>query len=267
MTDRVTPAVLLRWKREGRKIVALTAYDAVMGSIHDEAGVDIVLVGDSVGTAVLGFPDTVCVTMDEMVHHASAVSRGVRRAMVVGDMPFLSFKLSHAQALENAARFLREGGCQAVKLEGYCPSLVEAMVDAGIPVMGHLGLLPQRVRLTGSYRVIGRRSEESQRLVEQARGLEQAGCFALVLECVMPGPAEEITGSLKIPTIGIGSGAGCDGQILVVNDMLGLTGGRIPRFVRVYADLRRVILNAVAAYATDVREGRYPAVSETYSEE
>jgi len=259
--------MLRQWKQEGRKITALTSYDFPTAQVIDKAGIDIVLVGDSVGTAVLGLPDTVGVTMDAMIHHAQAVSRGAARAMVVGDMPFLSFHLSTTRAMKNAARFLQEGGCHAVKLEGFRPAVVEAMVDAGIPVMGHLGLLPQRVRLTGSYRVAGRSSHEGALLLEHAKALEQAGCFSIVLECVMPGPAGEITDALSIPTIGIGSGPHCDGQILVLHDILGLSGPRIPRFVRRYADLVDVIRKAVSAYAEDVLQGRFPASHETYSEE
>lgn len=264
--SRVTPPMLRQWKREGRKIAALTSYDAPTAGALDRAGIDVILVGDSVGTAVLGLSDTVGVTMDAMIHHAAAVSRAVHRAMVVGDMPFLSFHLSTTRALKNAARFLREGGCHAVKLEGHRPKVVEAMVDAGIPVMGHLGLLPQRVRLTGSYRVAGRSGDERAVLLEHARDLEQAGCFSLVLECVMPEPAGEISAALSIPTIGIGSGSSCDGQILVLHDMLGLSGERVPRFVRRYAELADVILTAVTAYAEDVRQGRFPAPNETYAE-
>ena len=267
MSRRVTPSMLRQWKQEGRKISALTSYDFPTAQVVDKAGIDIVLVGDSVGTAVLGLPDTVGVTMDAMIHHAQAVSRGVERAMVVGDMPFLSYHLSTARAMRNGARFLQEGGCQAVKLEGPRPAVVEAMTDAGIPVMGHLGLLPQRLRLTGSYRIAGRSAEEGALLLQHAKELEQAGCFSIVLECVMPEPAGEITAALSIPTIGIGAGPHCDGQILVLHDILGLSGPRVPRFVRRYADVRDVIHNAVSAYADDVLQGRFPASHETYSEE
>ncbi|MBN1424398.1 3-methyl-2-oxobutanoate hydroxymethyltransferase [Candidatus Fermentibacteria bacterium] len=267
MSERVTPALLGKWKSEGHRITALTAYDYPLACVLDSAGIDVVLVGDSVGTAVLGLPDTVGVTMDAMIHHSRAVARGVTRALLVGDMPFLSYHLSASQALENAARFLQEGGCQAVKLEGFYPQLVETLVDVGIPVMGHLGLLPQRVRLTGSYRVAGRSADERTTLFEQAQALERAGCFAMVLECVIPEPAGEITRALAIPTIGIGSGPHCDGQILVTHDMLGLNRGRVPRFVRRYADLDETIRRAVGAYADDVREGRFPVSHETYSEE
>lgn len=266
--SRVTPLQLAQWKKAGRKIIALTAYDYPMAKALDEAGVDVILVGDSVATTVLGLPDTVAVTMDEMIHHAMAVSRAVARAMVVGDMPFLSYHLSTSRALKNAARFLRQGGCQAVKLEGFRPAVVEAMVDAGIPVMGHLGLLPQRVRLTGGYKVAGRTPQETSHLLAQAKELERAGCFSLVLECVMPEPARQITEALSIPTIGIGSGPHCDGQILVLHDMLGLTAGpRLPRFVRRYADLAGTIREAVASYVRDVQRGEYPAPHETYAED
>lgn len=267
MSEHVTPALLRRWKSESRKISALTAYDYPVACITDGAGIDVILVGDSVGTAVLGLPDTVGVTMDAMIHHSRAVSRGVKRALVVGDMPFLSYHLSTSRALENAARFLQEGGCQAVKLEGFRPAVVEVLVDAGVPVMGHLGLLPQRIRLTGSYRVAGRSEHERALLLEQAQALERAGCFAIVLECVMPEPAGDVTRALSVPTIGIGSGPLCDGQILVIHDMLGLGRGRVPRFVRRYADLEDAIRRAVGAYADDVREGRFPGSHETYSEE
>ena len=264
LSEHVTPSVLKRWKKEGKKITALTAYDHTIARILDEAGIDLILVGDSLGMVVMGLPDTVGVNMDIMVYHTSIVSTAVKRAIVVSDLPFLSYHLSVSQALENAGRLLQEGGSKAVKLEGFRPRLVEAMVDAGIPVIGHLGMVPQSVRLTGKYRVAGRRAGEQERLQKQAEELTEAGCCAIVLECVLPEPARAISASLSIPTIGIGSGNGCDGQILVVHDMLGLTAAKQPRFVRCYAHLAQEIGSAVKQYTTDVEEGTFPSDDETY---
>jgi 3-methyl-2-oxobutanoate hydroxymethyltransferase len=264
VSEHVTPSLLKRWKKDGRKITSLTAYDFPMARLLDEAGIDVILVGDSLGMVVLGLADTVGVDMETMVYHTSIVSGAVERALVVADLPFLSYHLSVSQALENAGRLLREGGSQAVKLEGFRPQLVEAMVDAGIPVVGHLGMLPQSFRLTGKYRVAGRKTAEQERLQREAEELAEAGCCAIVLECVLPEPARLISQALSIPTIGIGSGSGCDGQILVVHDMLGLTSVEQPRFVRCYAHLADTISTAAKQYIADVREGTFPSDEESY---
>jgi len=265
LSGKVTPSVLKKWKKEGRKIVALTAYDHSFARILDTSGVDVILVGDSLGMVIMGLPDTVGVEMDDMVHHTTTVCRAVERALVVTDLPFLSYHLSVSQALENAGRLLQQGGCQAVKLEGCRPKIVETLVDAGIPVMGHIGLAPQSVRLSGGYRVAGKSVTGRSELIDQAKELEHAGCFAIVLECILPEPAKAITASISVPTIGIGSGKDCDGQILVINDMLGLTT-RTSKFVRRYASLGDEIHRAVRQFADDVIEGTFPASEESYEE-
>jgi len=265
-TNRITPSSLRRLKKAGTPIVALTAYDYITATLLDSAGVDVILVGDSVGMVVMGLSDTVGVKMESMIYHTSLVARGVRHALVVADLPFLSYHCSTSQALENAGRLLQDGGCFAVKLEGFRPELIRTMVDAGIPVMGHIGLTPQSYRLSGTYRISGRRQHEREDIIEQAKILEEAGCFSLVLEAMTPEPAREISELLSIPTIGIGAGPGCDGQILVLHDLVGLTTGEAPKFVRRYASVAGDISRAVTAYADDVRSRRFPSTEETYSE-
>jgi 3-methyl-2-oxobutanoate hydroxymethyltransferase len=248
-------------KQHGEKIVVLTAYDFPMAQILDHAGVDILLVGDSLGMVVLGHETTLPVTLDAMVYHTAAVSRGAKRALVVADMPFLTFQVSVSEAVRNGGRLLQEGGAAAVKIEGGRAVLDTAarMVDAGIPVMGHLGLGPQSVHQLGGYRQQARTRDEAERLIDEARALEGVGVFALVLESIPAEVARKVTAELSIPTIGIGAGPYCDGQVLVSYDMLGLSQGPVPPFVKRYTDLGASILQAAQEYSADVRAGRYPA--------
>ncbi|MDH7493900.1 MAG: 3-methyl-2-oxobutanoate hydroxymethyltransferase [Candidatus Saccharicenans sp.] len=266
-TDRVTVCYLQELKKQKQKITALTAYDYPTARILDEAGVDIILVGDSLGMVVLGYDTTLPVTMDEMIHHTKAVTRARPRAMVIGDMPYLSFHLSLKDSIQNAARFIKEGGADGVKLEGASPTrlqLVEALVEAEIPVMGHVGLTPQSVRKIGGFRVQGKEEEQAEAIFRGALALERAGAFSVVLESVPAELAADITATLKIPTIGIGAGPRCDGQILVINDLLGLTADYLPRFVKKYADLAGVMAGAVQNYLADVRQGNYPQDEHCY---
>ncbi|MBI3333536.1 MAG: 3-methyl-2-oxobutanoate hydroxymethyltransferase [Candidatus Omnitrophica bacterium] len=269
--EKVTVPDLSEKKRRGEKITMLTAYDVPMARLLDEAGVDLVLVGDSLGMVILGYPSTVPVTMEEMLHHAKAVRRGISRALVVGDMPFMSFNLYHEETVRNAGRFLKEAGCDAVKVEGGQGSpesleAVRAIVEAGIPVLGHLGLTPQTAGKLGGFKVQARRAEEAVRVVEAAQELQEAGCFGLVLECVPAQVGEEITRRLSIPTIGIGAGPHCDGQVLVTHDLLNFSGAfHPPKFVRRFADLNQVILKAVKEFGQAVADGRFPSDEESYS--
>ena len=244
----------------------VTAYDAPTASVVDEAGVDVVLVGDSLGNVVQGRPDTLGVTMDEMLYHTSMVSRSVKRAAVVADMPFMSYQASIDDALRNAGRFLKESAAVAVKLEVSERDLdtVRALVGAGVPVMGHIGLCPQFINVLGGYRVQGRTEEAARRLIELAVEVERAGAFCLVVESVPRGVAAEITASVGIPTVGIGAGPECDGQVLVIHDLVGFTAGPVPRFVKRYADVRKVIAEAVERYASEVREGVFPGPENCY---
>jgi len=265
--DKITIPSLLARKASGPKIVCLTAYDYPTAKVLDEGGVDLILVGDSLGMVVLGYENTVPVTMEEMIHHTRAVSRGVRRALVVGDMPYFSFHLSPDETIRNASRFLKEGGAAAVKIEGASRKrlkLVEAIVEAEIPVMGHVGLTPQSIHHLGRFRVKGTKSDEARRIVDDAVNLEKAGAFAVVLESMPAEVAADVTRALKIPTIGIGAGPACDGQVLVFHDMMGFTTGYMPKFVRKYADLYTAMSGAVAAYSKDVREGRFPDDATSY---
>ena len=250
----------------GERLVVMTAYDYGQGRIADQAGVDVVLVGDSLAMVVLGHPDTLSVTMDEMLHHTRAVRRGVKRALLVGDMPYGSFHLGEAQAVGNAIRFLKEAGAQAVKIEGARPELVAAMVAAEVPVMAHLGLTPQSVHRFGGFKVQGRGEAAREALLESALAVEEAGAFSLVLECVPADLAAEVSQRLTIPTIGIGAGAACDGQVLVFHDLLGLEERIAPRFVRRYAELGLTAREAVERYAADVRGGLFPSPDESYGE-
>ena len=253
-------------KQRHQPIVMVTAYDAPSGRLADEAGVDLILVGDSAAMTVLGHDSTVPASMDEMIVLTRAVTRGARRPLVIADMPFGSFQVSDAEAMANAIRFVKEAGADAVKLEGAGPSLsrVQAIVGAGIPVMGHIGLTPQSATALGGFKAQGRTADQARRLVDDARALEAAGCFSIVLEAVPAPVADEITGHLTVPTIGIGAGGGTDGQVLVWHDLLGLYDGQSPRFVKQYADLASVIRDAVSAYADDVREHRFPEEVHTY---
>jgi 3-methyl-2-oxobutanoate hydroxymethyltransferase len=258
---------LAEMKRRGEKIVMVTAYDAPGGRLVDAAGVDLVLVGDSAAMVVLGHDSTVPATMDEMVFLTRAVTRGARRPLVVADMPFGSFQVSDEAALENAIRFVKEAGADAVKVEGAGPTLsrVRTLVGAGVPVMGHIGLTPQSATMLGGFKAQGRTAAKARRLYEDALALEAAGCFSLVLEAVPAPVARRITDTLVIPTIGIGAGADCDGQVLVYHDLLGLYEGQSPRFVKQYADLAAEIRGALEAYAADVRSGAFPEEQHTYS--
>jgi 3-methyl-2-oxobutanoate hydroxymethyltransferase len=258
---KVTVPSLITRKGSGQKIVCLTAYDFPTAKILDEAGVDVILVGDSLGMVVLGYENTVPVTMDEMIHHTRAVARAVKRALVVGDMPYFSFHLSPDETIRNASRFLKEAGAAAVKIEGASKKrlkLVEALVEAEIPVMGHVGLTPQSIYRLGQYGVKGAAAEEAAKIVEGALNLEKAGAFAVVLESMPMEVAQTVTERIGIPTIGIGAGPHCDGQVLVIHDLLGYSDGYLPKFVRKYADLHGTISRAVGEYAADVRSGRFP---------
>lgn len=250
----------------GERLVMVTAYDCPQGRTADAGGADLVLVGDSLAMVVLGHPDTLSVTMDEMLHHTRAVRRGVKRALLVADMPYGSFHLGAEQAVANAIRFVKEAGAQAVKIEGARPEVVRALVAAEVPVMAHVGLTPQSVHRLGGFKVQGRDEEARRAILAAAEELEAAGAFSLVLECVPGDLAAEITDQLAIPTIGIGAGARCDGQVLVYHDLLGLEERIAPRFVRRYAELGKDAREGIARFAADVRAGRFPAPEESYGE-
>jgi 3-methyl-2-oxobutanoate hydroxymethyltransferase len=259
----VTIHDLRAWKSEGTRWVMLTAYDFPTAQILDRAGIPVLLVGDSVARNVLGYPNELPVTMDEMLHHVRAVSRGVEHAMVVGDMPFMSFQASIDDGVRNAGRMIKEGGAHAVKIEGPQLDLIHRLVDIGIPVMAHIGLTPQSVYGLGGYRVQGR-GEAAHKVLDQAQALEKAGAFAIVLEA-MPGElGAEITRSVEVPTIGIGAGRDCDAQVLVINDLLGLNE-TVPKLAKPYANLRQTITDAVQSFADEVRTGAFPDDAHTYS--
>lgn len=244
-----------------QKIVCLTAYDYSTARLIDEAGIQLVLVGDSLAMTMLGYKNTLPVTVDEMLHHTAAVVRGVSSALVVADMPFMSYQVSIEQALENAGRFIKVAGAGAVKLEGgsvRAPT-IRALVENGIPVLGHIGLTPQSINETGGYKIQGRKTDEARKLVDDAAAVAEAGAFALVLECTPAELGTEITSTVKIPTIGIGAGAGCDGQILVTHDLLGLFADFTPKFAKKYADLSADIKTALASYKSEVESGQFPA--------
>ncbi|MDF2569240.1 MAG: PanB [Sporomusa sp.] len=258
---RITTATIREKKCKGEVITMLTAYDAAFARLLDDAGVDMLLVGDSVGNVMLGYDSTLPVTMEDMLHHVRAVCRGASRSLVVADMPFMSYQVSVEEALRNAGRFLKETGAQAVKLEGgkeVAPA-VKAMTAAGIPVVGHLGLTPQSVHQLGGFKVQGKDVTAAQQLLEDARLLEAAGAFALVLECVPSQLASKVSQALSIPTIGIGAGNGCDGQVLVTHDLLGLLPGFKPKFVKAYRTLHTEVSAAVREYIEEVRTRQYPA--------
>ena len=258
---RVPDLVLM--KERGERIVMLTAYDATMARLFDRAGVDLLLVGDSLGNVILGLDTTIPVTLDAMIHHTRAVTRGTNRALVVADMPFLTYQVSPEQAMQNAARLFQEGGAAAVKLEGGSPvaKTVRRLTRAGLPVMGHLGLTPQYVHHLGGMRQQARNDEAAQELITDALTLEDTGAFALVLEAIPEAVAEAVTSRLKIPTIGIGAGPHCDGQVLVCYDVLGLFDTFVPPFAKQYAQVGQQILNAVSHYSEDVRQGVFPPSS------
>ncbi len=264
MSATAAPAIRAR-KGDGTRLVMLTAYDTPSARIADEAGVDIILVGDSVAMVVLGYEDTLSVTIDDIAHHTAAVVRAKPQAMVVADMPWMSYHVSREETVRNAAALLR-AGASAVKLEGGSKRLdmIGAILDAEIPVMGHLGLTPQSVHMMGGFKVQAKEFDAARVLLDDAIALAEAGCFSIVLECVPDAVATTVTEAVPVPTIGIGAGANCDGQVLVFHDLLGLNPGRPPKFVRRYADLRGDAITAVTAFADDVRSGRYPSEAETY---
>lgn len=268
MSDKqVTIATIKEMKQNGEPITMITAYDVAMARNVNEAGIDMILVGDSVGNVMLGYNSTVPVTMDEMIHHTKAVMRGNKNALVVGDMPFMSYQASIADGMYNAARFLKETGCTAVKLEGgseVC-ELVQKLTQAGIPVVAHIGLTPQSVNQLGGFKVQGKDVAAAQKLIEDAKALEKAGAFACVLECVPAALAAKITQELTtMATIGIGAGNGCDGQVLVCNDLLGVSNGFCPKFVKKYADVHSITVNAVKDYINDVKARTFPATEHTF---
>lgn len=266
-STKVRIATLQKLKDDGRGIVMVTAYDYPTGRLADEAGVDVVLVGDSLGNTVLGYDGTIPVRLEDMVHHTAAVHRGVRRALLVADMPFMTYKVTAEDALRNAARLVQEGGAEGVKVEGgrEVAEAVRRITGAGIPVMGHLGVLPQSVHALSGYQVQGRETDAARRLAEDALVLQEAGCFCVVLECLPCELAAKVAASLRVPTIGIGSGAGCGGQVLVVCDLLGLSFEKPARFVKEYAHIGKQITKAIRSFARDVREGAYPGSEHTYS--
>lgn len=257
---RVRVPDLHEMKRSGRKIAMLTAYDATMAGILDSAGVDVLLVGDSLGMVVMGEDTTIGVTLDMMVHHCRAVARGASRALVVADLPFLTYHTSAAEAIRNAGRLMQEGRAAAVKVEGGapCAGIVRALTEAGIPVMGHLGLLPQHVHQLGGFRAVGKSRDEAEQVLAGAQAVEEAGAFAVVLESVPAELARRVTGAVSIPTIGIGAGPHCDGQVLVSYDAFGLYQGFVPRFVKRYAELGSAMAVAARNYIDEVRGGTFP---------
>jgi 3-methyl-2-oxobutanoate hydroxymethyltransferase len=265
--DKVTVQTLFEMKRRELKIVMLTAYDYQTAILEDRAGVDIILVGDSVGMVVLGYENTIPVTLEEIIHHLKPVARARTRAFLVSDLPFMSYQASPTDAVRNAGRLLKEGGAEAVKLEGgrRMESVIKGIVDADIPVMGHLGLTPQSLHQFGGYRVQGKDEASAEILIEEARFLEEAGCFSMVLEGIPWQLGEEISKAVRIPTVGIGAGPHCDGQVLVVNDLLGMNDEFSPRFVKRYADLSKEISRAFDEYVSDVREGKFPDLDHSYS--
>jgi len=263
---KITVNTLREMKKTGEKITMLTAYDFLMASHLDECGIDMILVGDSVGNVVIGYENTIPVTMEEMIHHCSAVTRGVKNAMVIGDMPFMSYQVNPEQAVENAGRLVKESGVQAVKLEGGEEVLdtIKKIVQAGIPVMGHLGLTPQSINKFGGYGVRGAAAEEAQAIFADAKELEAAGVFSLVLEKVPASLAKDITRRLNIPTIGIGAGVDCDGQVLVTHDMLGMFEKFKPKFSKRYAELAKEMKRCYSQYISEVKEKKFPAQEHSF---
>ena len=263
--NKVTAAALLEMKKRGEKITALTAYDAPGARFLNDAGVDVVLVGDSVGNVRLGYENTLPVTLEEMLSHTQAVKRGNSRAFLVTDMPYLTYQLSPDEARRNAGRLVKEGGAEAVKLEGgmEAAAAIKAIVDLNIPVIGHLGLTPQAIHKIGGYKIQGKTDAAREKMITDAKILEGAGVCALVLECIPADLAAIITKTVSVPTLGIGAGPDCDGQILVTDDLLGLTQGPVPNFVKPYADLKTAVTRALKDFTRDVRAGKYPAQSKT----
>jgi len=258
---RTSTTMLMDKKRKNEKITMLTSYDFSIANMVDDSGIDMILVGDSLGMVVLGYENTLSVTMEDMLHHTRAVVRGTKNVMVVGDMPFLSYHVSPTEAVRNAGRFVQEAGAQSVKLEGGVERVdtIKAILDAQIPVMGHIGLTPQSVNQLGGFKVQGKDVESAEKLIRDAKALDEAGVFSIVLECVPTKIAQRISEEVSVPTIGIGAGQYCDGQVLVINDMLGMFTGHIPKFVKKYADLQPVIMEALKEYKHEVEAGTFPA--------
>ncbi|HLR76888.1 MAG TPA: 3-methyl-2-oxobutanoate hydroxymethyltransferase [Balneolaceae bacterium] len=263
---KVTTQTVVSMKGENEKISMLTAYDFTMAQIIDRAGIDVILVGDSAGNVMAGYDTTIPMTMNNMIYHASCVVRGVDKALVVADLPFMSYQITPNEALRNAGRMMKEAGVEAIKLEGgqAVAESIKKITGAGIPVMGHLGLTPQSINKFGSYKVRAKEKQEAQQLIEDAKALEQAGCFSIVLEKIPAELAKKVTSSINIPTIGIGAGPSCDGQVLVVHDMLGLNKAFKPRFLRRYADLDTSVTDAVQNYIKDIKNGDFPNEDESY---
>ena len=264
---KVTIAKLMQKKESGEKITVMTAYDYPSASLVDDAGIDVTLVGDSLGMVVLGYDSTVPVTMDEMLHHCRAVSRGTKASFIIGDIPFMSYHISREQAVENAGRFIKEAACDSVKLEGgsdMAPT-IEAIVKAGIPVCAHIGLTPQTATMLSGYKVQGKDADSAKELLQSGRDLEAAGAFMIVFECIPDLLAEKITKELKIPTIGIGAGRDCDGQVLVYHDLVGLFDRFTPKFVKQYANLSPLIRDALLQYKDEVENGIFPADEHIFS--
>lgn len=266
-SEKMTLAKLQQKKINGEKITMMTAYDYSAANLVDQAGIDTILVGDSLGNVMLGYDSTVPVTMDEMIHHSKAVSRGVKNGFIIGDMPFMSYQVSIEKAVENAGRFLKEAGCDSVKLEGgsdMAPT-VKAIVKAGIPVCGHLGLTPQTATMLSGYKVQGKDAESAKAMIQSAKALEEAGAFMIVFECIPDTLAARVTKELSIPTIGIGAGKDCDGQVLVYHDVLGLFERFTPKFVKQYLNLAPMIKEALAQYKKDVEEGQFPGPDHVFT--
>ena len=267
MEKKLTIQDIIMMKQNGEKISMLTAYDASFAGLIDASGIEMVLVGDSLGMVLLGYDSTIPVTMEEMLHHCRAVNRGIKRAVMVGDMPFMSYQVSESEAITNAGRFLKESGCDAVKLEGgseMCDK-VKAISLAGIPVMGHIGLTPQTASQLGGYKVQGRDADSARKLLQSARDLEASGAFSIVLECIPAELSEVITKAVSIPTIGIGAGKHCDGQVLVTHDMVGMFEKFIPSFVKQYANLASQIKEAVITYNEEVKNGSFPSEEQSFN--
>jgi len=263
---RISTRQLQKWAREDRKIVMVTCYDATFARLVEEAEIDVILVGDSLGMVIQGHEHTIPVTLDEMIYHCRAVARGSQRAHLVGDLPFGTYQGSIDEAVRNAARLLKEGNVQTVKLEGgaHCAPMIKRMTEVGIPVMGHLGLTPQSVHQLGGYRIQGRTNAAAEQLKADARALQDAGCYAIVLEGIPATLAAEVTNLLDIPTIGIGAGGACDGQVLVLYDLLGLDNRFNPKFLKKYADLHTGVVGALGAFADEVRDGAFPALAQSH---
>lgn len=264
--NKITIIDIQKMKSDGKKISALTAYDYPFAKLIDEAGIDIILVGDSLGMTVLGYENTLPVTLEDIIYHTKAVKRGAKRALLVADMPFMSYQVSIDDALKNTGRLIKEGGAEAVKLEGgvAMQEIVSAIAEVGIPVMGHVGLTPQSIHKFGGYKVQGRKSIQARDIIEDAKALEDAGVFSIVLEGMPLELAKEITQKIKIPTIGIGAGQFCDGQVMVIHDLIGLSGEFKPKFVKRYVEAGEIIKNAVKEYIMDVVNGKFPTDDQSY---